>query len=139
MYNPNCARCGQDDESEFWRNGKYWQGYCKTCMYLEQRKRTCAKHGMTVANFDALLDLQGGVCQLCGTDKPGGPHGKAFAIDHDHETLGVRGILCAPCNQLLGCIESYAKRAGIDVQTAYQLIEEYVAAPQYFSNAPSQE
>jgi hypothetical protein len=56
---------------------------------------------ITVEQFDELLALQGGVCAICGTDKPAG-NGKIFAIDHDHKTGLVRGLLCYACNVGLG-------------------------------------
>ena len=41
----------------------------------------------------------GGVCAICGgvsTD------GRRLAVDHDHITKDVRGLLCQPCNVGLG-------------------------------------
>jgi hypothetical protein len=38
-------------------------------------------------------------CDLCGKIKN---HKKALSIDHDHETLKVRGSLCLNCNTGLG-------------------------------------
>ena len=70
------------------------------------------KYGITYEDYLRMLEEQGGVCAICGTDKPGG-RGK-FHIDHDHsccpteKTCGkcVRGLLCARCNTKLGVIES---------------------------------
>jgi len=59
-------------------------------------------HGLTPGRYDQTLDSQGGVCKICGTDKPGGRSGKHFAIDHDHKTGKFRGLLCSNCNQVLG-------------------------------------
>jgi hypothetical protein len=48
-----------------------------------------------------MLKEQGGVCKICGTDKPWSRSGK-FTIDHDHATGRVRGLLCHNCNLGLG-------------------------------------
>jgi len=48
--------------------------------------------------YEALLGKQGNVCAICGD----APKGKALAIDHDHETGTIRGLLCDHCNMGLG-------------------------------------
>lgn len=57
-------------------------------------------YGVTVEQFDALLQRQGSCCAICGTDTPLGKG--TFHIDHDHETGRVRGLLCHKCNLGLG-------------------------------------
>jgi hypothetical protein len=39
-----------------------------------------------------------GKCAICGTGKVGRNH----ALDHDHRTMKIRGILCLSCNVGLG-------------------------------------
>jgi hypothetical protein len=55
---------------------------------------------LTVADYDALLLKQGGGCYICGATTSFG--GVRLAVDHDHETGKVRGILCKACNVALG-------------------------------------
>jgi hypothetical protein len=50
---------------------------------------------------DLLIKNHNGVCDICGTDKPGYA-GRRLAIDHDHSTGIVRGMLCQKCNVGLG-------------------------------------
>jgi hypothetical protein len=49
--------------------------------------------------YDALFEIQGGVCALC--DNPPKQGGRKFNIDHDHKTLKLRGLLCFRCNRAL--------------------------------------
>lgn len=57
------------------------------------------KYKITVEERDAMLAAQGGVCAGCGTNKPTGP---GWCVDHCHELLEIRGILCFRCNTVLG-------------------------------------
>lgn len=67
-------------------------------------KRMQRKYGIGIEDYDALLLLQGGKCAICGRAQPTrGDH--RFQVDHDHGTGEVRGLLCAPCNTVLGFLE----------------------------------
>lgn len=65
------------------------------------------RFNITKAQYDALLEAQGGVCAICkGTSGT-----KRFAVDHDHSCcpdIGtscgkcIRGLLCSACNTALG-------------------------------------
>jgi hypothetical protein len=64
------------------------------------------RYGITVAEYEQRLTEQGGTCAVCqgpntGNSMNGKPH-EVFAVDHDHETGAVRGLLCQPCNRGLG-------------------------------------
>lgn len=56
---------------------------------------------ITQAEYEALLAQQGGGCAVCGQPetRKGGRH---LAVDHDHETGEIRGLLCMRCNLALG-------------------------------------
>ncbi len=56
---------------------------------------------MTLADYDRLLEEQGGGCALCGRRKKN----VRLNTDHDHVTGKVRGILCAPCNRFMGVVD----------------------------------
>lgn len=66
------------------------QRYCKTCMRMHP-------HGLTRHHYEEQLARQGGVCALACGRTP-----KLLAVDHDHQTLRVRGLLCKPCNTGIG-------------------------------------
>lgn len=62
--------------------------------------------GITEAQYAAMLQKQNGVCAIC--HKPEWAKGGKFqevrdlAVDHDHATNAVRGLLCARCNTAIG-------------------------------------
>lgn len=56
--------------------------------------------GITHDQYDQMLVEQGGCCAICHTEQS--QDGKSFAVDHDHVTLKVRGLLCLNCNVTLG-------------------------------------
>jgi muconolactone delta-isomerase len=61
------------------------------------------KYGIGTAERDKILKAQGGVCAICGIDKPGGRGG--WHTDHCHTSGKVREILCTACNVYVGRIE----------------------------------
>lgn len=54
------------------------------------------KYGITNGEYERILDSQGGVCAIC---KRTGR--KRLAVDHDHRSGMVRGLLCWRCNKHL--------------------------------------
>jgi hypothetical protein len=69
-----------------------------------ERSRQLAKIGFTLELFNQMLEDQGNLCALCGTDNPGGNR-TTFNADHDHKTGNPRGLLCMSCNLAIGYIE----------------------------------
>ena len=57
-------------------------------------------YGISLAEYDAMLEAQDGVCALCG--KTPEENGHRLFVDHDHETGRIRGLLCRVCNASLG-------------------------------------
>jgi hypothetical protein len=63
------------------------------------------KFKITGEQYAALLKAQGGVCASCGgveTHRSKNGKLKDLAVDHDHETNEIRGLLCFNCNQAIG-------------------------------------
>lgn len=73
---------------------------CRDCTSLDGFARRIAESfGLTPADYFAALDHQGGGCAICG-NRPGKLR---LAVDHNHRTGEVRGLLCKRCNRdLLG-------------------------------------
>lgn len=59
-----------------------------------------SKYGLTLEEYDKLLEHQGGLCAIC--EKVPRGRGGLAPVDHDHETGDIRGILCSNCNHMLG-------------------------------------
>ncbi len=55
------------------------------------------RYGITSAQYDALLEAQGGRCAICRCK----PKTRRLAVDHDHKTGIVRGLLCMNDNRKL--------------------------------------
>jgi hypothetical protein len=72
--------------------------------------RLKSKYGLSDAEYQALYDKQGGCCAMC--IKPFA----LLAVDHDHETDAIRGLLCTACNVGLGIIE---KKGFLDSAMSY--------------------
>src|SRR6266550_1376817 len=60
-------------------------------------------YGLSEDVYQALLLKQGGLCAICG----GPPKRRTLAVDHDHKSGEVRGLLCDRCNVGLGWIEDF--------------------------------
>lgn len=73
----------------------------------EERARRAAAHDARVSRiyriprgaYAALYTAQGGRCALC---RRATGRSKRLAVDHDHATGEVRGLLCSVCNRMLG-------------------------------------
>lgn len=115
-----CSKCGKSKPvAEFAPNKKAPNGlrsYCRSCehdQYLERKARQRVnmrsrnlrvKFGMDEAAYQKLFNAQGGVCAICHKPETKVLNGALLqlAIDHDHETGQIRGLLCNACNVALG-------------------------------------
>jgi hypothetical protein len=68
-------------------------------------------YGITIDDYDRMLEAQGGGCGICGSDSySSNKWQKFFAVDHCHSTGRVRGLLCLTCNVSLGKFERYKEK-----------------------------
>ena len=56
-------------------------------------------YGLGLEDYLRLLSSQGGGCAICG--KTPEQERRNLAVDHDHTTGRIRGLLCALCNHRL--------------------------------------
>lgn len=92
-----CIECRRENNAS-WnaRNRQTRLAYGRTYMAAEGRRR---KFGLTKEQYSALLAEHGGMCAICQESEP---CGRQLAIDHNHTTSKVRGMLCRKCNKGLG-------------------------------------
>ena len=65
--------------------------------------------GISVDDYERMHKDQNGLCWICGkaeteTTTAGQSQPNRLTVDHDHDTGKVRGLLCAKCNQGIGCL-----------------------------------
>ena len=56
--------------------------------------------GITVEDYASILESQDNRCAICGTEQC--TTGRRLAVDHDHDTGVIRGLLCQACNTGIG-------------------------------------
>jgi hypothetical protein len=73
------------------------------------------EYGLTLEAYEGILASQGGVCAICqGPSKYRHRNGSLsgrFAVDHDHSTGRIRGLLCDQCNRMIGHLDKDQARA----------------------------
>lgn len=117
-----CTKCGgRKDKEAFHKNWRYPDGYsyhCKDCLNkannrrrrkkkerekTEKKERTIESKRLVLKKYTKdeeeiswWLDRYLLGCQICGEDE------ETLSLDHDHETMEIRGWLCFRCNTGLG-------------------------------------
>jgi hypothetical protein len=89
------------------RDAKYPGPRCATHHRVESKRVKAAAHdrkvqvtyGLDPGEYEQLYAFQGGKCAIC---RRATGRTKRLAVDHDHKTGLPRGLLCGPCNQMLG-------------------------------------
>ncbi len=97
--------------------------------------------GVTDDEYQDMLIAQGGVCFICErSTRHGDP---ALAVDHDHRTGLIRGLLCRWCNfDLLG-VHGDDERAADRYERAARYIRDspakYAIGYRYAPDSPGSE
>lgn len=109
-----CRQCGETKAIDKFYRGR---GKCKACQLDIQRayrSRTPGFHrkhnlrqryGLTYDDFHSILHTQNYSCAICEVEISHGLEyrtNRSVAVDHNHDTGEVRGILCSKCNLMLG-------------------------------------
>lgn len=126
-----CAKCkAHKPSTEFSPNPRNKSGrtsYCKPCHNHQQRARHSYEkardsqlrlnYGITLAQYDAMLEAQGGVCDICKEPAKLQLMGRGkiprsqLRVDHCHNSGKVRALLCNSCNSALAYMREDTKLA----------------------------
>lgn len=98
-YNRQWKEANRDRLREYQRNYQYSRPvpkrkYDPDYSRAQQLKRN---FGITIQQYDDLLKSQDFKCYIC--QRPADSFSKRLAVDHDHKTLEIRGLLCTHCNR----------------------------------------
>ena len=85
------------------------QSYCKVCHNKMTAEFRWKRRGVKCSNhiYNQLFNKQYGCCAICGIHQ--NDINKKLAVDHNHLTGKVRGLLCSKCNMAIGLL-------GVDVE-----------------------
>lgn len=97
----NCLNKGRKDKKRLHLK------YCYRCSLAVRRAKSKGAHskaimqryGLSAEDYAALYEFQGGRCYIC---RRATGRTRNLSVDHDHSTMEVRGLLCRPCNTMLG-------------------------------------
>lgn len=99
VFKRNCATCGAPFETTN-NTAKNCEDhrYKKSEVNRQHQIRYFLKnkYGITIEQYDELLEKQSGCCAVC--KKSAESFKRRLAVDHNHVTGEVRGLLCTYCN-----------------------------------------
>ena len=107
---PSRAGVSREDREEW---ASYMRDYNKSRReadpLLQMRIGLQRAHGITLDDYELLMDAQGGVCAICGRAEhrlsTSNQRTMRLAVDHDHATAKIRGLLCSMCNHAIGYLD----------------------------------
>ena len=112
---PHCERNLSKTEFRVRTGRNILESWCNSCnnesakkWYHANKEQVAASRrlrlfGLSETDHQNMVDSQDNLCAICGRAE----NGKALAVDHDHDTGEIRGLLCAYCNVRLGWFDEY--------------------------------
>ena len=91
------------------------------------------QYNLTLEQYNEIYKKQNGKCAIC--DKKHTDGNKRFAVDHDHTTRKIRGLLCQNCNIGLGNFQDnikYLKKAAKYLKNYEMYPSDYQLSEPYF-------
>lgn len=104
-----CTGCQVDKPIDEY--SKPWAHYCRPCAAARAKEHYAGRggadysyaralrrfYGMTMEEYTARLEAQGGRCAICRAKSAQRLH-----VDHSHQTGAIRDLLCEWCNHAIG-------------------------------------
>lgn len=86
---------------------KYLKKRRKEDKDFDRSRHLKADYSITIEEYDIMFEEQEGVCKICGNKETRkNQHGiKRLAVDHNHITGKIRGLLCSCCNMAIGALD----------------------------------
>jgi len=100
-----CNQCNERKAKDEFPNLIYGTYLCEKCLRASESEYQLCRHGCGIEQYRAILETQGGKCAICGVaEGHRSRYGRIcrLAVDHDHRSGEVRGLLCNNCNRGLG-------------------------------------
>ncbi len=92
------------------QNKLHWASMNPDRVKASRMKSRLKKYGLDVGHWQLLFDQQRGQCALCRLPMEAAGRGAgSAAVDHDHATGKVRGLLHNSCNQAIGLMREDPK------------------------------
>lgn len=88
--------------------------YKKNTDEFNARRWLRSLYGMTLEQYNGMLEDQGGVCKICGNTCVSR---RRLSVDHCHVTGKIRGLLCMKCNRGIGMLGDSPEM--LDLASAY--------------------
>lgn len=82
------------------------RNYGRTHREMQKHRNLRFFHGISLEQYNAMFAAQNGLCKGCYRHQSSIK--LAFAVDHDHITEKIRGLLCGQCNTALGLVRENA-------------------------------
>ena len=96
--NPDKVKAQRDRANQKRRNNGYYEAN-KDAIFNNYLKNN---YNIDLNKYNTLLTEQSNACAICEKKCVSG---KRLAVDHNHDTGEVRGLLCCRCNRGLGNLD----------------------------------
>lgn len=82
----------------------YQREYRRKTPEIQKARALRDSFGISLEEYEKMLSEQNGVCAICIKPETHKRNGKlkALAVDHNHKTGAIRGLLCSDCNTGIG-------------------------------------